>query len=222
MACASAGGVSFGTHALTNRKQYLGVNGFQMLRMGWHTIPGDHIIEVEPMSMGSVGPGQPVVSRPPYTGPQYLSPQGFTVKPSDELRVEHFNRTLLARGHDSMALGESWNMDLPYQWQTLHVGAPMPTIPDGFDAAHFGPGTWVSHRVRGLQVEGWDSFACEYDYQQFNKRMRVRLGTPNGGAPRRVSPRGDVHSSVGAPGLRPGTHYIRPDGNADQHRKGAF
>ena len=126
--------------------------------------------------MGSVGPGQPVVSRPPYTGPQYLSPQGFTVKPSGELRVEHFNRTLLARGHDSMALGESWNMDLPYQWQTLHVGAPMPTIPDGFDAAHFGPGTWVSHRVRGLQVEGWDSFACEYDYQQFNKRMRVRLG----------------------------------------------
>ena len=69
---------------------------------------------------------------------------------------------------------------------------------------------------------GWDSFACEYDYQQFNKRMRVRLGTPNGGAPRRVSPRGDVHSAVGAPGLRPGTHYIRPDGNSDQYRKGAF
>ena len=219
---AAAGGVSFGTHALTNRKQYLGVYGFQMLRMGWHTIPGDHLIEVDPMDTGSVGLGEPRVSRPPYTGPQYLAPQGITAKVSDELRVEHFNRTLLARGHDSMALGESWSLDRPYQWQSLHVGAPMPTVPAGFDAAHFGPGTWVSHRVRELQVGGWDSFASEYDYRQFNKRMRVRLGTPNGGAPRRVSPRGDVHSAIGAPGLRPGTHYIRPDGNSDQFRKGAF
>lgn len=217
----SAGyGEGFGTHRLENRRQYLGVTGFQMLRMGWHTIPGDYIIEVEPMSMGSVGPGLPVVSRPPYTGPQYLSPQGFTVKPSDELRVEHFNRTLLAKGHDSMALGESWDLDQPYQWQTLHVGAPMPTIPDGFDAAHFGPGTWVSHRVRGLQVEGWDSFACEYDYQQFNKRMRVRLGTPNDAPARRLYPSGCIHGRVGTPGVRSGVHFIRPDGNSDQHRKG--
>lgn len=219
----SAGfGEGFGAHRLENRKQYLGVYGFQMLRMGWHTIPGDHLIEVDPMDTGNVGPGEPRVSRPPYTGPQYLAPQGITAKVSAELRVEHFNRTLLARGHDSMALGESWSLDRPYQWQTLHVGTPMPTIPTGFDAAHFGPGTWVSHRVRELQVGGWDSFASEYDYQQFNKRMRVRLGMPGGGVPRRVSPRGDVHSSVGAPGLRPGTHYIRPDGNSDQFRKGAF
>ena len=67
----SAGfGEGFGAHRLENRKQYLGVYGFQMLRMGWHTIPGDHLIEVDPMDTGSVGLGEPRVSRPPYTGTQ--------------------------------------------------------------------------------------------------------------------------------------------------------
>ena len=33
---------------------------------------------------------------------------------------------------------------------------------------------------------------------------------------------GFVSSSYGVPNVKPAAHYIRPDGNADQFRKGAF
>lgn len=219
-------GMVFGNTFLDNKKQYLGVNGFQMLRMGWHTLPGDHIIEVDPMVAGDIGqPGQPVVSRPPYVGPQYLRPTGFAVNPSPGPSVEHFNRTLLALGSEMLQMGRSDYPNLPgqapYAWRYLHVGAPMPTIPPGIASEAFGL-TWVSLRVREVNPIGFDSFACEYDYQQLNKRMRVRHGTATQPAARRVYPAGAHCGFHGTPGARPGTQYIRPDGNSDQLRKGAF
>lgn len=220
------GGMVFGNTYLENRKQYLGVSGFQMLRMGWHTLPGDHIIEVDPMGAGDIGqPGQPVVSRPPYVGPQHLRPTGFAVNPSTGPRVEHFNRMLLAVGSEMLQMGRSdypgQPAQAPYAWRNLHVGAPMPTIPPGIASEEFGL-TWISLRVRGLSLDGFDSFVSEYDYQQFNKRMHVRNGTPTQPAARRVYPAGLRCDFHGTPGTRPGTRYIRPDGNSDQHRKGAF
>lgn len=214
-------GGSFGSVVIGNRRQYVRPFGANMLRTGWHTIPGDQKVDQDvPIPEGG-GVGVPSVARPPYVGPLFVMPSGFTATIWGVNRVELFNRTLPAFGYDSLAMGASDPEDTPYMWQHLHVGPRLPTIAGGDDMALFGA-SWVSLRVRGVEPSGFDSFTNDYDLTQFAKRMRVRLGTPNGGAPRRVSHRGDVHSSVGAPGLRPGTHYIRPDGNADQHRKGAF
>mgnify|MGYP003618726075 CR=1 FL=1 len=95
----------------------------------------------------------------------------------------------------------------------------MPTIPNGFSAEVFGK-TWISHRVRELTVEGFDAFLCEYDYQAFAQRMRVRRGTATGRPVQIGKPQGWRSSTVGTPGIRNHVHYIRPDGNADQYRKG--
>ena len=61
----------------------------------------------------------------------------------------------------------------------------------------------------------------EYDYTQFNKRMRVvRQELPK--QKLFIEPVGFVSSRYGVPNVKPAAHYIRPDGNADQYRKGAF
>ena len=104
--------------------------------------------------------------------------------------------------------------------QNLHVGPRWPNIPAGFVASDYGQ-PWVSHRVRELTLEGFESFLSEYDFQNFKHRMRVsRTEIPK---PRlTVSPEGFAALETGAPDLLLGVHYIRPDGNADQYRKGAF
>ncbi|MCK1106366.1 hypothetical protein, partial [Pseudomonas aeruginosa] len=99
---------------------------------------------------------------------------------------------------------------------------PMPTIPSGTDTSVFGT-AWVSLRVRGVEPDGWESFICEYDPSHFADRMRVRnVFIPPGPNAQSVAPVGLDSVDVGVPNVRPGVHYIRPDGNADQYRKGAF
>ena len=71
----------------------------------------------------------PTVSRPPYVGPQTLFVQGLEGWIGDA-RVEPFNRTLNLSGFDSLAMGATSGSDAPYAWQSLHVGEPMPTLPE--------------------------------------------------------------------------------------------
>ena len=112
--------------------------------------------------------------------------------------------------------------DSPYQWQTLHVGPLMPTIPAGFLAEKFGT-AWVSMRVRGVELGGWDALEIGYDPAKFAERLRVRNAyVPPGPPAQAVTPMGIGMIKAGVPNVRPGVHYIRPDGNADQYRKGAF
>ena len=105
--------------------------------------------------------------------------------------------------------------------QGLHVGPKNLHHQVGFDAAGYGV-HWVSLRVRELQAKGHDSFLSEYDLESFAQRMRVRNANDAWAGRRAVASHGHRSSHVGAPSVRPGTHYIRPDGNADQYRKGAF
>lgn len=154
-------------------------------------------------------------------GPQTVRATGFvaTAFASDSASVDHLNRTLRAIGHDSAQLGTRRLNDNPYMWQGLRIGPLMPTIPASFKAELFGL-TWISHRVREVAGEGFDAFLCEYDYQAFDKRMRVRR-VGDGVIPRQlVHPSGFAAARVGTPNARPGVHYIRPDGNSDQSRKG--
>ena len=105
--------------------------------------------------------------------------------------------------------------------QGLHVGRPNLHQQVGFDTARYG-NAWISHWVRGLEPEGFDGFASEYDYQNFAQRMRVRNATSPWAGRDIITTSGHRSSRVGTPGVRPGVHYIRPDGNSDQYRKGAF
>ena len=75
--------------------------------------------------------------------------------------------------------------------------------------------------MRDMPVQGFDAFECTHDVQNFDKRLRVtRTPTPRPPA-RTLAVAGFDALQSAAPDLRAGRHYIRPDGNAEQYRKGA-
>ncbi|DBA08568.1 hypothetical protein [Pseudomonas aeruginosa] len=211
-----------GEHAIYLKRRYLEPRGLQAYRMGWAIVGDGTQFVTQFAGADSMQLGATSVARGPYYGPQTVKPVGLpSPGPGAVTWVSLLNRTFQLAGFDAMHMGSSRG-EGPYQWQSLHVGPPMPTIPSGTDTSVFGT-AWVSLRVRGVEPDGWESFICEYDPSHFADRMRVRnVFIPPGPNAQSVAPVGLDSVDVGVPNVRPGVHYIRPDGNADQYRKGAF
>lgn len=206
-----------GPATIFNRRQHVAATGLLSLRFGWPVVPGPQALGVEQEYASDVY-GAAKVGYGPYLGPQTVRAAGLAPVAPTRCDVSLRHRKVVATGLASLLMGASRG-EKPYAWQSLHVGAPMPTVPEGFATELFG-GSWISHRVRGIGPEGFDAFASEYDYMAFHLRMRVRNAL-DGRPPRQpLLPRGVDPADVGAPSTRMGTHYIRPDGNSDQHRKG--
>lgn len=209
-----------GRPAVSNRRQHIGAGGHLSLRFGWPVVPGPRALLVEQTGSSSQH-GLAAVSRPPYVGPQTVRPTGMGATVFAKSSVDHLHRSVRPHGVSALAMGASIQREQPYAWQSLHVGPPMPTMPLGIESENYGA-AWVSQRVRGVGAEGFDAFVCEYDLLMFAQRMRVR-GTSEPPPPtQKVTPAGPSQTCVGGHALRNKTHYIRPDGNSDQHRKGAF
>lgn len=212
---------SYGRPSVYLRLRFIEATGIRAYRFGWHKL-GDGTQFVTQFA----GPmtqlfGRPAVVRPPYTGPQTVRPSGVAAAQFGAARIEFFHRELRLTGFGSLAMGTRRPGDSPYMWQGLRIGPLMPTIPEGVLMSRHGE-PWVTFRVRQLSVEGFDAFVSEYDIENFPLRMRVRnayIPTP---PEQEVEPVGLENSEVGVPNIRPGVHFIRPDGNADQYRKGAF
>lgn len=212
---------SYGRPSVYLRLRFIDVTGIRAYRFGWHKL-GDGT----QFATQFAGPmtqlfGRPAVTRPPYTGPQTVIPYGISSAQFGSSRIEFFHRELPLAGFDSLAMGARRPGDSPYMWQGLRIGPLMPTIPAGeLMSLHGEP--WVSFRVRQLIAEGFDSFVSEYDIEQFADRMRVRNAYVPAPAGQSISAVGLDDEVMGVPQIRLGVHYIRPDGNADQYRKGAF
>lgn len=209
-----------GRPTIYNKRQVVAPFGTLMQRIGWPVIPGQRtiVLEDEDALIGPARFGAATISRPPP--PPIIRPPGVPASAFGFARVEHFHRVLVASGFFSQAMGSSRDAINASMPQSLHVGPPHLHPVVGFDASGYGV-TWVSMRVRELAAEGWDSFLCEYQLEQFNQRMRVRRTVvPIPAA--RITPVGIAAPQPSAPHVMPGAHFIRPDGNADQYRKGAF
>ena len=205
--------------AVENLRRYVGAAGFLSMRFGVPSVPGKQTANVYDPPDGQAF-GLHEVSRPPYVGPQHSVAVGIAPPATPAPTVEFKDRVRTMAGWESLAMGASVQGDTPYQWQGLRVGPLVPNIPVGFDAqAHGTP--WVSLRVRDVAMQGFDAFESTYDLAHFDLRMRVR-GTPVPPPPAQVlGAVGIDPASAGTPDLRAGRHYIRPDGNAEQYRKGA-
>ena len=205
-----------------NKQSVIDVDGSTQLRMGWPSIPGLQALDLDGSGWMSQSFGATTVKRPPYVGPLYVNATGFNAASfGADTKVEYFQRSLPVQGWNALAMGASKPNDTPYTWQGLRVGPLMPTIPEGFNAEQFGQ-AWVSHRVRDLFVPGEDFMqVAEYDPMDFAKRMRVRNATTPKPPAQGIGPAGFHALQVGTPGARLGAHHIRPDGNAEQYRKGA-
>ena len=205
--------------SIHNARQYASPSGVLTNYFGVPSVPGLQTVE-QFYSADSAAVGVPVVDFPPYVGPRTLAPGGISPPAVAQQEVDFFQRTRFAQGWDAMAMGASKPGDTPHQWQGLRVGPLVPNIVDGVCTEQYGT-PWVSLAVRDLPVQGWDSFECEYDVSQFDKRMRVtRTPTPKPPT-QHITTQVVPSHAVGTPGIKLGAHYIRPDGNAETYRKGA-
>lgn len=203
------------------KRRYIQPNGIQSFRMGWHFLSDGSPRElVQFDSINNALYGRPTVTSP-YFGPRYIRPGGFNAAAFGNNWIEHFHRTVRANGFNALAMGAGRSGDTPYKPQGLWIGPKMPTIPKGFASELFGT-TWISNKVRDISAVGFDSMDNDWDISSFKDRMQVILvKKPIIIEPKEIQPSSFGQTAYGVPNIRLKTHYIRPDGNSDQYRKGA-
>lgn len=211
--------LSMGVPSLQNKRHYISLTGWTSMRFGWHTVPGPQPVD-QYDSTDTAVLGTPSVGRPPYIGPLTIKGIGLNAQGFGTHLVEFFNREVRPVGYQATLMGTRLDRDTPYMWQGLRVGPLIPTIPTGFSPSSYGT-PWVSFRVREVNPVGFNAFLAEYELEAFDKRMRVTRRA-QASAARSITPVGIYAFTSSASDVKPGTHFIRPDGNADQHRKGAF
>ncbi len=211
----------YGSPRVQLKRRYLDVKGIQAYRFGWHKL-GDGTQEAvhrQPLNFSVFGKPTITLVKDKLIQVRLtrLNSMSFG-KPS----IDFFHRTIRALGVHSQMMGSSRGGTL-YMPQSLHVGPRRPTIPVGTLMEKFGV-TYIGLRVRDIKLQGFDACLMEYDPRHFEDRMRVTRG---GGGPQTkppliVAPLGFDAIRFNASNVKLGVHVIRPDGNADQYRKGAF
>lgn len=201
-------------------KRYIQVSGFNSFRTGWHYALDGSPQDIEQYDSENMQAfGRPSVVSP-YYGAQTIRVGSINSAAFGNTSIEHFHRTVRATGTSMLIMGSSRGGDTAYKPQSLWVGKPMPTIPNGFASEVFGK-TWVSLKVRDVGAIGFDSYSSEMDISNFKGRMRVSLvKKPVIIEPKEIEPQSFGVTAYGTPDIRLKVHYIRPDGNSDQYRKG--
>lgn len=206
----------FGMAQIWSTKRHVFAEGFNAGRMGWPVIPGPQTIVVEEPA-GAPDLGFPALAFPP--GDAMVKPAGFSASAFGRPIAEGRNRKVFPNGWLAQDMGRSsgYGDNMP---NSLHVGPPNLHQQDGFDALSVGT-HWVSHHVRELVTQGHDSFICDYELERFEQRMRVKNADDKWRGRQIITAAGVQNETVlGHNFVRSGRHYIRPDGNSDQHRKG--
>ncbi len=210
----------YGVPQLDLKRRYIEVKGIQAHRMGWHNFgDGTQFITQSVSSMMSLF-GDPTLKRSEELS-RTIHPHGADTLGVSSLNcISHFHRTMRPNGFNSERMGTQLSGDEPFMWQGLRVGELVKGNYGGFENEVFGQ-AWISNKIREVGVQGYDAFKCEYDYTNFDERMRViRKDLPKPSLS--IQPVGVDALVVTVPNIKPAVHYIRPDGNADQYRKGAF
>lgn len=209
----------FGPPQVRLRKNYIRPEGIRSFRMGWHMLLDGRPQYVDQFdSKNHAEFGQTVVSRP-VDRLHYIRPNGFAGS-FGQGQIDFFHRRIRPVGNNMGLMGASGPGDTPYKPQRLWVGEPKPTIPTGFESEIFG-NHWISLKVRDISVEGFNSFISELDVSNFKGRMKITLvKKPIVIEPKKINAETFGITAYGVPNIRLKTHYIRPDGNSDQYRKG--
>lgn len=211
----------YGTPTVELKRRYVQVKGFQAYRFGWHSV-GDGTQEITHRQLNDFAVfGRPGIALAKDKDVQVLVP-GLNSLSMGRHLIEFFHRTIKPSGYSALAMGNSRG-GTQYMPQSLHVGPRMPVIPKGALMEKFGS-TYIGLKVRDVGMQGFDASVIGYDPGNFNARMRVQRG--QGGTDAKPV---QVIQAVGFDALRTNAsnvkyavHYIRPDGNSDQFRKGAF
>lgn len=236
-------GVEFGKPKISFKNARYAMPGLNMLNIGKPTII-NRVYRIEPkgmstLRMGTLGPigdqtvlfrpkdpqtlyGKPVIQHVPEFNNK-LKPSGFLTGAFGRPYIDFYHREIKPAGIASLQMGVSIPNDKPYMWQGLRIGLHVPTRVGGEIHSKYGT-AWISPRVREILPDGLDfSLVNEYAPGHFKQRMTVRnLTQPDYPLTQVVRVQGLFGTVFGVPDIKPVTHYIRPDGNMDNYRKGAF
>lgn len=213
--------LTFGQAKIELSRRKLEVEGIRAYRFGWHSL-GDGSQKITTR----IGFDNSVFGKPNIVLARQKQSQilvsGVVSSAYGNHRIEMFHRTVKPIGLNALGMGSSRGGTL-YMPQSLHVGPKMPVIPVGNLMERFGA-TYIGLRVRDVGVIGFDSCLIEYDPLNFEKRMKVIRGE-GGVQPKptqKITAVGFDALRASASNVKSGVHYIRPDGNSDQFRKGGW
>lgn len=165
--------------------------------------------------------GRAIVAPPPYTGPQTITAKGFNALLVGSNTIDLLHRQFGAIGHDSLSMGKSKEKDAPYMWQGLRIGEFIPMEIGAGDTSVFGD-TTISLRIREIVLEGFIAFRSEYEPIRFKDRMTVKGTITEDILTQGINANGIDSLAIASADIKWSQQFIRPDGNSDQFRKGAF
>ena len=204
-------------------KRFITPDSFRSARLGMPSIPFTmQTIVLRQGISRRVEFGQTKLSRPPYLGPQTIRPIGHASLDAGRHISENWERDLYATGFNTLLMGASKSDDSPFMWQGLRIGEHVPMSIGGTDTALYG-NAFISLRVRDVLAEGFDAFRSEYTLSAFSQRMTVSNNDKQLSINSAIAVLGiEANSAIGYQDIKLGQHYIRPDGNSDQYRKGGY
>ena len=209
----------FGSSAVRQANFYIRPKGWNSLRVGMIAPIGDQTISFrKSMDFSAFGTASLRHVEPLH---RVIKPQGIGSLGLGNHKAQLFQRNIYPVGLHALRMGTKKYNDQPYLWQGLRIGEHIPTCIGGGDLSEFGT-AWISLRVREINPMGLDyALVNEYDYTEFDKRMRV-VRREQDISVQQIKPVGFNASMFNASDIKNKVHYIRPDGNAEQFRKGAF
>ncbi|UZA02088.1 hypothetical protein [Moraxella bovis] len=213
----------FGSHLIKNKLIVIKPFGFRLSRFGIPMIPfvPQHIQVRHSVQETIIGWAR--VSRPEILI-SHITPKGFAGEIGKHI-VSNLHRTIYAKSFMATQMGRSIGGDTPFMWQGLRIGERVLGSYGGFDSSTFG-GAWISNKIREVRVDGFDSFVSESDIKSFKGRLTVKRaidGLPQKNKqPQAIGAVGIAPPTVPVPNIKNKVHYIRPDGNSEQFRKGAW
>lgn len=208
--------------AISLLKVYIHIDGINSLRFGWHELPEwEHTVESSSIGDQLIFGGSEIGHR--WEGSlQNISPKGMYSFETEYSQIDNLHRVVEPEGFESIEFGESVSGDFEYYPQSLHIGFKKPVIPTGTETTEHGL-TWISHKVRQVEVQGFDNFISTYTTSKFKDRIQVKLKTkPQAVLSQTVAAEGFDSSVLDWQNIKLKVHYIRPDGNSDQFRMGGI
>ncbi len=212
----------FGNTRIKNAQGFISPIGLNTMRFGVLGPMGTQEIRLRNIGKFTLF-GHPSIKSVIRPDP-YIRPTGMRSTVVGMPSVDYLNRSIRPVGFDAMRVGTKKNDDRPYMWQGLRIGPHVPTNIGGNVHTLFGQGTWISFKVREIRARGEDfSHVNEYDPHNFKQRMYIWNRTqPQLPSAQIIGPQGFDNLTVRVPDIRPAAHYIRPDGNMDNYRKGGI
>lgn len=215
---------AFGQASIGNKDKVIKTRGFRGGYFGWHIIPfvpqsieqfsnKPHKTAFGTHTIGFIGEQQNHIRAGALVSMQF-----------GNANVSHFHRAIYPHPFVATQMGRSIGGDTPFMWQGLRIGERILGNYGGFDTSVFGD-AWISNKIREINVQGFDSFVSEADIKSFKGRLAVKRaidGTKKSKQPQAIGAVAIAPPTVPVPNIKNKVHYIRPDGNSEQFRKGAW